>query len=183
MAHAHRKPIVVLSCSLNRESRSHLLALAAQAVLEQRKIPNKLVDLRDYDLPFCDGDESYNQPDVQELAKLIRESAGVIIAAPVYNYDLNSAAKNLVELTGSAWKEKPVGFVCSAGGRSSYMAPVSMANSLMFDFRSFIVPRFVYAIGEDFEGDGTLSDQIAERIESLIDGLAKLAAALSDESA
>ncbi len=178
---ADAKQIVVLSCSLNPESRSHLLALAAQALLEQRSVPNRLVDLREYDLPFCDGDASYDHAGVKELAALIRESAGVIMAAPIYNYDVNSVAKNLVELTGSAWKEKPVGFVCSAGGRSSYMSPMGMANSLMFDFRSYIVPRFVYAVGEDFHGDGTLSDKITERVEGLVDALTRLAAALADD--
>ena len=55
-------------------------------------------------------------------------------------------------MTGAAWSEKPVGFLCTAGARSSYMSPIGLANSLMFDFRSLIIPRFVYAVKDDFRG-------------------------------
>ncbi len=169
---------LILSCSLNSASRSHRLALAAQAALEALGRPVRLIDLRDLDLPFCDGEDSYSERAVKRIAQLIREAAGVLVAAPVYNYDLNAVAKNLIELTGSAWTEKPVGFLCSAGGRSSYMAPIGLANSLMFDFRCWIVPRFVYATGADFAADGTITAPIAGRIELLTAALVKLADAL-----
>ncbi len=41
--------IVILSCSLNPTSKSHKLALAAQACLRDRKVPVELVDLTEYD--------------------------------------------------------------------------------------------------------------------------------------
>jgi FMN reductase len=110
---------------------------------------------------------------------VISESDVILLSSPVYNYDLNAAAKNLIELTGSAWKDKVVGFLCSAGGRSSYMSPMSMANSLMLDFRCVIVPRFVYATGEDFRDAGDLSDTIQERIGQLCAEAVKLANGLA----
>jgi len=74
-----------------------------------------------------------------------------------------------VELTGDAWEGKIVGFLCAAGGDSSYMAPMSFANSLMLDFRCLIIPRFVYATSEDFR-DGRLHSQgVRDRIERLGD--------------
>lgn len=149
--------------------------MEAQTCLERLERPVKLLDLRDFDLPFCDGEEAYSAPGVQEASKLIREAAGVLMAAPVYNYDLNAAAKNLIELTGKAWTNKPVGFLCTAGGRSSYMAPLGMANSLMVDFRSWIVPRFVYATGADFAADGSISPQVLKRVSELAESLVKLA--------
>lgn len=173
------RPFLIVSCSLNPASRSHRLALEAQSALEQLERPVELVDLRDFDLPFCDGEDSYSAPGVQEVAKRVRSAQGVLIAAPVYNYDLNSAAKNLIELTGKAWMEKPVGFLCSAGGRSSYMAPIGIANSLMFDFRSWIVPRFVYATGADFGTDGSITPQVTKRIGELTKALVTLSDAVA----
>lgn len=155
------------------------MATAAEAVLKDSDCEVSLVDLRDYDLPMCDGETTYDAPAAKELSKLISESDVILLAAPIYNYDLNAAAKNLVELTGTAWKDKVVGFLCAAGGRSSYMSPMGMANSLMFDFRCVIVPRFVYAIGEDFRDADELTDIVQERIEQLCTEAVKLANGLA----
>lgn len=175
----HPRKVLIVSCSLNAGSRSHLLAAAAEAALKDGDCAATLVDLRDYDLPMCDGETTYDAPAAKELAKLIADSDVILLAAPIYNYDLNAAAKNLVELTGRAWKDKVVGFLCAAGGRSSYMSPMGMANSLMFDFRCVIVPRFVYAIGEDFRDAGDLSDKVQERIQQLCTEAVKLANGLA----
>src|SRR5204863_3376940 len=104
---------------------------------------------------------------VDSLTKQIKSADAILLAAPVYNYDVNAAAKNLVELTGSAWEGKTVGFLCAAGGHGSYMSVMSLANSLMLDFRCLIVPRFVYAVGSDFTGEAVSSPKIKERLSQL----------------
>ena len=85
---------------------------------------------------------------------------GIVVATPIYNYDASAAAKNLVELTGRAWQNKVVGFLCAAGGDGSYMSIMALANSLMLDFRCVIVPRFVYATGGAFAALGSRLDVI-----------------------
>ena len=90
-----------------------------------------------------------------------------MVATPVYNYDVSAAAKNIVELTGSAWEDKVVGFLCAAGGMGSYMSVMSFANSLMLDFRCLIIPRFVYATGDSFNGDKLADTKLAKRIEQV----------------
>jgi FMN reductase len=48
------------------------------------------------------------------------------------------------------------------------MAVMGLANSLMLDFRSVIVPRFVYATGDAFSAEHGLEDaQIRGRLEEL----------------
>ena len=59
------------------------------------------------------------------------------------------------------------------------MAPIGLANSLMLDFRSWIVPRFVYATGADFAADGSITPQIMGRIEELTTSLIKLSDAVN----
>lgn len=167
--------IAVLSCSLNPESRSYQLARASVAALEATGARATLTDLRDYDLPLCGPDSAYSAPPTVGVKKRIAEADAIVVAAPVYNYDVNAAAKNLVELTGSAWNGKPVALVCAAGGGLSYMAPLGFLNSLMLDFRSLVVPRFVYARKGEVELDGTLSERIGERI-------AQMAKALTDQA-
>lgn len=110
--------VVILSCSLNPSSRSHKLALAARAFLRAREVSVELVDLAEHDLPVSDGTGSFDHPSVKALTGIIDVAGAILVSSPVYNYDLSAAAKNLMELTGSAWTEKPVGFLCAAGGRA-----------------------------------------------------------------
>ena len=170
--------ILVISCSLNHGSRSHRLAQAAGAVLRDLGVDATLVDLRQWNLPLCDGGDSYEHPSVKPLSAKIADASAVLLASPVYNYDLNAVAKNLVELTGAAWNDKPVGFLCSAGGLGSYMSPISLANSLMFDFHSLIIPRFVYATPSDFDSVSQLAKPVHARVEQLARDTVDLARAL-----
>jgi FMN reductase len=105
------------------------------------------------------------------LNQAIEQADGILVAAPVYNYDVAAAAKNMIELTGSSWKEKIVGFLCAAGGNSSYMAVMAYANSLMLDFRTVIIPRFVYTTGDAFDGDEITDKKLLTRIEQVADEL------------
>ncbi len=145
---------LVISCSLNPTSRSARLALHALDTLRVLAGGAELVDLRRTDLPMCDGGEAYRHENVASLAAKVSSAGPILLAVPIYNYDVNAAAKNLIELTGRAWTGKVVGFICAAGGQGSFMSVMSLANSLMLDFRCLIVPRFVYATGEHFEDGG-----------------------------
>ena len=171
--------VLVLSCSLNPTSKSHRLAEAAVEAVPAKGGTAELIDLRQWDLPMCDGRESFGHPSVQPLTDKIEQASAILLSSPVYNYDLSAAAKNAVEMTGRAWQEKAVGFLCVARGHRSYMSPFGLANSLMFDFRCHIVPRFVYATGGDFEDDGRLAGGIQGRVEELAGAVVQLARALA----
>ena len=146
--------------------------------LKKAKVDCEWLDLAEMDLPMCDADACYAHPAAKKLREAIEAADGVIIAAPVYNYDVSASAKNMVELTGSAWEDKIVGFLCAAGGMSSYMSVMAYANSLMLDFRCVIIPRFVYATSDAFDED-TLSDRkIARRIQRVAKELIRFTEAL-----
>lgn len=171
-------PVLVVSCSLNPASRSHALALAAGEALGAIGAPHELLDLREWDLPICDGKACYDHPSIGPVTEKVDVAAAILIASPVYNYDLNAAVKNFVELTGRAWGEKPVGFLCAAGGHRSYMSPIGLANSLMFDFRCHIVPRYVYATKDDFTARHEPGPELAVRVRQVAQAAVDLAAAL-----
>lgn len=135
--------------------------------LQKAKVDCEWLDISEMGLPLCDADTCYAQPAAQKLKAAIAATDAVLIATPIYNYDVSAAAKNMVELTGSSWEDKIVGFLCAAGGMSSYMSVMAFANSLMLDFRCVIMPRFVYATGDSFEDDKLKDKKVARRIEEL----------------
>ena len=136
------------------------------------------MDLRQTPLPMCDGRAAYQHENVGPMAQLVADSDPILLAAPIYNYDVNAAAKNLIEMTGRAWTGKVVGFICAAGGQGSYMSVMALANSLMLDFRCLIVPRIVYATDEQFEADGEAGEAILVRVLELCQTAAGLAEAM-----
>src|ERR671923_1544211 len=158
---------LVISTSGNPNSNSRRMGRIAFGHLQQRKVDCDWIDIREMDLPLCDADKCYNMPSSKKLSAAIEAADGILVAAPVYNYDVAAAAKNMIELTGSAWEDKIVGFLCAAGGMGSYMSVMSFANSLMLDFRCLIIPRFVYATGDSFDGDKLTDNKVAKRIEQV----------------
>jgi FMN reductase len=153
---------LVISASLRPASHSRLMGhFLAQ------ELDGDHLDLREFPLPLCDGDAAYDDPNVEKVRSRLAAARVILLAVPIYNYDANAAVKNAVELTGGAWEDKIVGFACAAGGQSSYMSIIGLANSLMLDFRCLILPRFVYATGEDFADGKITSAEIKKRLKQL----------------
>ena len=169
---------LVVSTSGNSDSNSRRMARAAFAHLQKQKVDCAWIDISEMDLPLCDADKCYGMPGSKKLSAAIEAADGILVAAPVYNYDVAAAAKNMIELTGSAWEDKIVGFLCAAGGATSYMSVMAYANSLMLDFRCVIIPRFVYATGDSFEGDNLSDKKIIQRVEQVADDLVRFTQAL-----
>jgi NAD(P)H-dependent FMN reductase len=170
--------VLIISSSLNPDSNSRLLAREAERVLREDGQAVTFLDLRDLPLPLCDGDKAYADPNVLRLDKLMAETDAIIVATPIYNYDGNAAIKNLIELTGDAWENKTVAFLCSAGGMGSFMSIMGLANSLMLDFRCLIVPRFVYATGKAFSGEKIVDSEIVGRVAECARATVKLMSAM-----
>ena len=158
---------VIISASLRSNSLSRVMAQYLKECYAAQGVDARLIDLRNSPLPLCDGEAAYGHPAVGPLSEMISDARVVIIATPIYNFDASAALKNLIELTGDSWENKVVGFLCAAGGNSSFMSIMSLANSLMLDFRCLIIPRIVYATHQDF-ADGTVSSlELRRRVEQL----------------
>ena len=172
--------IVILSTSLNARSKSHILAMRAEEMLDAAGVETCLVELGELDLPLCGMPDSFANAEAAALTDRVQEADAVLIASPVYNYDVNAACKNAIELSGAGWENKVVGFVLTAGGPAGFMSVMSLASSLMLDFRCIIIPRFVYVTGAAFR-DGRLADpEIERRLGELCGELIRVAGALRE---
>jgi NAD(P)H-dependent FMN reductase len=161
--------VLIVASSLSSKSRSRKLARIAHGKLMAAGIPATLLDLNETPLPSAGSSAGWSDPNVARIKAATTAATQVLFAVPIYNYDVNSVAKNFIELMGEdALGGKTVGFLCSAGGKGSYMSILGFANSLMLDFRCWIVPRFVY-VSEDF-GE-TLPAEIESRMDELLHDL------------
>src|SRR5436853_4165990 len=169
---------LVISRSGNPESNSRRLGRIAFAHLQKQGVDCAWIDISEMDLPLCDADKCFGMPGSKKLSAAIEAAGGILVAAPVYNYDVAAATKNMIELTGSAWEDKIVGFLCAAGGHASYMSVMAYANSLMLDFRCVIIPRFAFATSEAFDGERITDKKITQRIEEVAEELVRFTKAL-----
>ena len=166
---------LVISTSLREGSRSKIMAKALSDTISDVEF----FDLKENPLPMCDGDKCYDLPEVIDFRKKVKNAKGIIMAIPIYNFNVSSGAKNIIELGGRMLYDKVFGFICAAGGKSSYMSVMSFANSLMIDYRCFIIPKFVYALKSDFNESKIASSDIKERINELGKDLVRISEALS----
>jgi len=172
-----RMNVLVLGCSLNPGSNSQILARGAAEIFRSLGAAATVIDLRERPLPVCDGDTS--DANAQAIAAAVRSADAVVFAVPIYNFDVNAAAKNVVEHVGSEFEGKLIAFMCSAGGSASYMSVMSLANSLMLDFRCLIVPRFVYSTKQCFRDGKIVSSDVAARVRALCEEVVRLGRAIT----
>ena len=170
---------LVLSTNLNPGSGTMAMATHLAAAVKAAGHDADLMDLSQHPMPFCDGYSCYQDQRVKPLADRVRAASGVLVATPIYNYTINAALKNFIELTGDAWDDKVVGFACSAGGAMSYMAVMSCANWLMLDYRCVIVPRFVYATKTAFTNRQLTDEEVKRRLDELAATHTRMTSALA----
>lgn len=163
--------VLIVASSLSGKSRSRQLARLAAEKLGQSH-PGVVTTLLDLGLgenllPFGGSAAGWSDPNVARVRVQTMAATHLLFAVPVYNYDVNAVAKNYIELMGEdALGGKTVGFLISAGGHGSYMSVMPFANSLMLDFRCWIVPRFLY-VAKDLE-NGKLPEALEERLDGLL---------------
>jgi NAD(P)H-dependent FMN reductase len=158
----------ILATSLREDSKSQMLALMFTELMHANNHEAILYDFRNILLPFSGPKESWNAPIINELNSSISSSTHIVFAVPIYCYDVNSVAKNIIELLGQVFKNKVISFICSAGGANSYMSVISFANHMMLDFRSIIVPRFLYVEPSDWVSENNISSEIKTRMDLLL---------------
>ena len=100
---------LVVSTSGNPASRSRKMGRVAFESLRKAQPDSEWLDLSTLDVPLCDANACYEHPDTQRLNTAVRAADGIIVAAPVYNFDVSASAKNMIELTGSAGRTRSSG--------------------------------------------------------------------------
>ena len=159
---------IIFSTTHHKSSKTDVIAAYLEKNLLNQGCEADYIHIGDLSLPQCDGYNCYKNQAVIDLQKKVEQAHSFIICSPIYNYDLNAIAKNLIELCGQGFKDKVIGLAVNAGGQNSFMAPLSFINSLLIDFRCIILPRYVYVTNTAFDTNNTIVDTtIKERLDAL----------------
>ena len=115
---------------------------------KQSDIEARLLDLRDYSLPFLNTPTApsdlkgvYPDAAVTRWSKEIASVDGFIIIAPEYNHGYPAVLKNALDWLFDEWARKPVGFLGygdSGGARS-----IEQLRQVVIELKMVPVPRAV----------------------------------------
>jgi chromate reductase, NAD(P)H dehydrogenase (quinone) len=101
--------ILAFSGSTREDSMNKKLIQNAAEIARQMNVTVNIIDLRDYSMPFYDGDvEQKGLPEnAKRLRKLMIESQAIIIASPEYNGSLSGVLKNALDWASRSEEGKP----------------------------------------------------------------------------
>lgn len=174
--------IVGIGGSLRNDSYSQLaLKLAAQRI-EALGAEVEILDLREMQLPFCNGEKSYpDYPDVEKLRNAVQQADGLILATPEYHGSVSGVMKNALDLMNfEQLSDKVTGLISVLGGQSNSNA-LNDLRVIMRWVHAWVIPEQI-AIGQAwnaFSNDGKivdekLSQRFDEFAQSLVESTQKL---------
>lgn len=174
--------IVGITGSLRNGSYSFQALQAATTRVEALGAEVEILDLRQMDLPFCNGGDDYpDYPDVKKLRNAVKVADGLILATPEYHGSVSGVMKNALDLMSfEHLSDKVTGLISVLGGQSNSNA----LNDLRIIIRwvhGWVIPEQV-AVGQawkafDREGkvlDPKLSERFDRFAQSLVENTRKL---------
>ncbi len=119
----------------------------------------KLIDLRDYDLPFENGGASDGAPDVARLRADIKSAQGLLIGTPEYHGSFSGVLKNALDfLRFEEMEGKMIGLVGVAGGAMGAFDAMNGLRAIGRALHAWVLPAQV-AIPEawkQFDDEGAI---------------------------
>ena len=181
--------IVGINGSLRPDSYSYQALNLAAKQLQALGADVEIIDLRDMDLPFCNGGSDYPEhPDVERLRNAVKEADGLILATPEYHGAASGVLKNALDLMSfEHLKDKVTGLISVLGGQSNSNA-LNELRIVMRWVHAWVIPEQI-AVGQAWKAFGEegelLDGQLAERFErfaeSLVETTRKLKGVTSTE--
>jgi FAD reductase [NAD(P)H] len=145
------------------------------------EIETELLDLKQYDLQFCDGrDPSAYNEDTKKVIEMVSTADFYVIATPIFQGSLTGALKNLIDLTPPpALRNKVMGFAANGGTYQHYLVIENQLKPIAGYFRAFVAPSYVYAHNDHFNKSNEIVDEeVLERISGLAKELVDMQKAL-----
>ena len=154
-------------------------AITVNQVLEEVKknypeVEVELLDLRQYNIDFCDGrDPSAYTGDTKLVMDKIVSSDFFLIGTPIFQASLSGVLKNLFDLLPvDTFRDKVMGFVATGGTYQHYLVIENQLKPIASYFRAYIEPNQVYLHTNHFNSKNEIVDEeVKERLQRLAHGL------------
>jgi NAD(P)H-dependent FMN reductase len=149
--------------SLRATSFTRLALQVALRGAEEVGAQTQTIDLRTYELIFCDGkeDEGSYPEDVFRLRRDVQAAQGIILGTPVYHGSFSGVLKNALDLMGfREFEGKMIGLVGAAGGRVGAVNALDSLRAIGRGLHAWVIPEQV-SIAEAwkaFDNDGNPRD-------------------------
>lgn len=159
--------IVAIAGSLRKVSYTRFALNIALKAAEELGADVELIDLREYDLPFCEqfeGEEDLPQ-DVFKFKEKVRNADGIILGTPEYHGGYSGVIKNAIDLIGRKEIEnKTVGLVGVAGGSLGAANSLNGLRIITRHLHAWTVPQHVSVPGASskFDSEGNCLDKAVE---------------------
>lgn len=152
-------------------------AIVIQNLLEEVKRNNpeievELLDMKNYDVQFCDGrnPSTYNE-DTRKVIDIVSSADFYIIGTPIFQGSITGVLKNLFDLIPpTSFRHKVMGFAATGGTYQHYLVIENQLKPIAGYFRSFVAPSYVYAHNSHFNDQKELVD---EEVITRVNNLAK----------
>src|SRR5207247_9510974 len=110
---------------------------------KELKCDTKLINLREYQLVFCDGkgDESQFPKDVFRLRQEVKQAQGIILGTPEYHGGYSGVLKNALDLLGFEELEgNMLGLVGVSGGAMGAFGAMNSLREVGRALHAWVVP-------------------------------------------
>ncbi|NER52058.1 MAG: NAD(P)H-dependent oxidoreductase [Symploca sp. SIO1A3] len=165
--------IVGISGSLRSQSSSYQALNLAMARVEALGASTQILDLREMQLPFCDGGDDYpGYPDVVRLREVVAEADGLILATPEYHGGVSGVLKNALDLMSfDQLSDKVTGLISVLGGQSNSNA-LNELRLIMRWVHAWVIPEQI-AIGQSWKAFGQDGKLLDEKLSQRFDQFAQ----------
>lgn len=163
------KTILFIQSSLSPDSRSFLLLQKTMELAQRHEVQTELLDLRQLDLPFCDGRalSDYSQ-ELHPIYEQIEKADYIVFGAAIYCYSISGPLKNFIDLFSKAFRNKRFGICAAAGSKMSYLATSDLVRILGYESNATGIQPMVLTDYNDFKEGEIVDPTIVDRIERML---------------
>ena len=136
--------VVGISGSFRPSSYTTMAVALALKGAEELLCETKLINLREYQLLFCDGkeDESKFPKDVFRLREEVRQAQGIILGTPEYHGGYSGVLKNALDLMGfEEFEGKMLGLVGVSGGAMGAFGAMNSLREVGRALHAWVIPE------------------------------------------
>src|ERR1039457_1349845 len=160
--------VVGICGSLRKDSHTRMALQVALRGAEEAGAEAQLIDLRDYQLVFCDGGDRGGElpKDVERLCDEVRHAQGILLATPEYHGGSSGVLKNALDLMGfDEFEGKMIGLVGVSGVNMGAFGALSALRSVGRALHAWVVPEqaAIANVEEVFDDKGNCKDEGIER--------------------